>query len=121
MIRPRHFGITTTGPPVATSLRGESHELKPVDGLRSSLRRRALTPSSCLPQGIIHLPTLFVAHRFVSLQVDVTSEAARLAVRNWVPFLAGDRIRQRASSPWERATQEILLTGGPRSRAHGLR
>ena len=46
-------------------------------------------PEQLLPQGVIALPTLFVAHRFVSLQVDVTSEAARLAVRNWVPFLPG--------------------------------
>jgi hypothetical protein len=36
---------------------------------------------------VIALPTLFVAHRFVGLQVDISDEAARLAVRNWVPFL----------------------------------
>ena len=40
------------------------------------------SPEQLLPQGVIHLPTLFIAHRFVSLQVDVTTEAARLAVRN---------------------------------------
>jgi len=30
-----------------------------------------------------------MAHRFIGLQVDVSDEAARLAVRNWVPFLPG--------------------------------
>ena len=35
------------------------------------------------------MPTLFVSHRFIGLQVDVTEDSARLAVRNWVPFLAG--------------------------------
>ena len=35
------------------------------------------------------MPTLFVAHRFISLQADVSEEPARLAVRNWVPFLSG--------------------------------
>ena len=34
------------------------------------------------------MPTLFVSHRFIGLQVDVTEEAARLAVRNWIPFLS---------------------------------
>jgi hypothetical protein len=67
-------------------LRGESHELKPVEG--SEHRFIAVrSPQQLLPQGIIHLPTLFMAHRFVGLQVDVSDEAARLAVRNWVPFL----------------------------------
>lgn len=69
-------------------LRGESHELEPVEG--SEHRFIAVrSPQQLLPQGIIHLPTVFMAHRFIGLQVDVSDEAARLAVRNWVPFLAG--------------------------------
>lgn len=69
-------------------LRGESHELKPVEG--SDHRFVAVrSPEQLLPEGVIAMPTLFVAHRFVGLQVDVTDEAARLAVRNWVPFLPG--------------------------------
>jgi hypothetical protein len=67
-------------------LRGESHEVTPVEG--SDHRFVAVrSPEQLLPEGVIALPTLFVAHRFVGLQVDVTDEAARLAVRNWVPFL----------------------------------
>jgi hypothetical protein len=67
-------------------LRGESHELKPVEG--SEHRFIAVrSPEQLLPQGVISLPTLFMAHRFIALQVDVSDEAARLAVRNWVPFL----------------------------------
>lgn len=77
-----HYYRTTDG----HVLRGESHELDPVDG--SDDRFVAVrSPQQLLPQGIIHLPTLFVAHRFVALQVDVTDEAARMAARNWVPFL----------------------------------
>ncbi|HUP52473.1 MAG TPA: hypothetical protein VM198_08355 [Longimicrobiales bacterium] len=69
-------------------LRGESHELKPVEG--SEHRFIAVrSPEQLLPQGIIHLPTVFMAHRFIGLQVDVSDEGARLAVRNWVPFLPG--------------------------------
>jgi hypothetical protein len=69
-------------------LRGESHELKPVEG--SEHRFIAVrSPEQLLPEGVLHLPTLFMAHRFVGLQVDVSDEAARLAVRNWVPFLPG--------------------------------
>lgn len=69
-------------------LRGESHELKAVEG--SEHRFIAVrSPEQLLPQGVIHLPTLFVAHRFIGLQVDVSDEAARLAVRNWVPFVPG--------------------------------
>jgi hypothetical protein len=47
------------------------------------------SPEQLLPQGVLNLPTLFMAHRFIGLQVDVSDEAARLAVRNWVPFLPG--------------------------------
>lgn len=69
-------------------LRGESHELSAVAGSEDRfLAVRA--PEQLLPRGVIQLPTLILAHRFVSLQVDVTSEAARLAVRNWIPFLPG--------------------------------
>jgi hypothetical protein len=69
-------------------LRGESHELRPVEG--SEHRFTAVrSPEQLLPQGVLHLPTLFMAHRFIGLQVDVSDEAARLAVRNWVPFLPG--------------------------------
>lgn len=77
-----HYYRTTAG----HVIRGESHELKPVEGAEHRFVA-VRAPEQLLPQGVIHLPTLFVAHRFVSLQVDVTSEAARLAVRNWVPFL----------------------------------
>jgi hypothetical protein len=79
-----HYYRTTAGYVV----RGESHDLTPVEGVEH--RFLAIrSPEQLLPQGLIHLPTLFVAHRFVSLQVDVTPEAARRAVCNWVPFLAG--------------------------------
>lgn len=67
-------------------LRGESHELVPVEG--SEHRFIAVrSAEQLLPEGVLPLPTIFVAHRFVALQVDVSDEAARLAVRNWVPFL----------------------------------
>ncbi|MSR20391.1 MAG: hypothetical protein EXR91_05365 [Gemmatimonadetes bacterium] len=67
-------------------LRGESHEIQTVEG--SDHRFVAVrSPEQLLPEGVIAMPTLFVAHRFVGLHVDVTDEAARLAVRNWVPFL----------------------------------
>jgi hypothetical protein len=67
-------------------LRGESHELDPAEG--SEHRFIAVrSPEQLLPQGIVRLPTVFLAHRFIGLQVDVSDEAARLAVRNWVPFL----------------------------------
>jgi hypothetical protein len=69
-------------------LRGESHEVKQVEG--SEHRFIAVrSPEQLLPQGVLNLPTLFMAHRFIGLQVDVSDEAARLAVRNWVPFLPG--------------------------------
>ena len=67
-------------------LRGESHELKPVEGAEHRFVA-VRSPEQLLPEGVIALPTMFLAHRFVGLQVDVTDEAARLAVRNWVPFL----------------------------------
>lgn len=68
-------------------LRGESHEVQPAVG--ASHRFLAVrSPQQLLPQGVINLPTLFIAHRFIGLQVDVTEEAARLAARNWVPFLS---------------------------------
>jgi hypothetical protein len=51
-------------------------------------------PEQLLPQGIIHMPTLFVAHRFIALQVDVTEESAAVAVRNWVPFLGEGASRE---------------------------
>jgi hypothetical protein len=67
-------------------IRGESHELKPVEG--SEHRFVAVRAAEqLLPEGVIAMPTIFMAHRFVGLQVDVTDESARLAVRNWVPFL----------------------------------
>ncbi len=67
-------------------LRGESHEMRPVEGAEHRFIA-VRGPEQLLPQGVIHLPTIFVAHRFVGLQVDVTDEAARLAARNWIPFL----------------------------------
>jgi hypothetical protein len=69
-------------------LRGESHEVGSLPhGAHRFLAVRS--PQQLLPQGVIHLPTLFIAHRFIGLQVDVTQEAARLAARNWIPFLSG--------------------------------
>jgi len=78
-----HYYRTTGG----HVFRGESHELAPMEGAEHRFLA-VRSPEQLLPQGVIHLPTVFVAHRFVSLQVDVTAESARLAVRNWVPFLA---------------------------------
>jgi hypothetical protein len=78
----QHYYRTVDGHVV----RGESHELKPVEG--SEHRFVAVRAAEqLLPEGVIAMPTVFMAHRFVGLQVDVTDEAARLAVRNWVPFL----------------------------------
>lgn len=77
-----HYYRTTEG----HVLRGESHEIAPVEG--SEHRFIAVrSPQQLLPQGVINMPTLFIAHRFVALQVDVTQEEARMAARNWVPFL----------------------------------
>lgn len=68
-------------------LRGDSHEVDPSSG--SSGRFLAVrSPQQLLPQGVINMPTLFIAHRFIGLQVDVTHEAARLAARHWMPFLS---------------------------------
>ena len=52
------------------------------------------SPEQILPKGVIRLPTVFIAHGFIGLQADVTEEAARLAVRNWVPFLGGVASRE---------------------------
>ena len=68
-------------------LRGESHEVVSAGGPADRFLA-VRSPQQLLPQGVIHMPTLFVAHRFIGLQVDVTEEAARLAVRNWIPFLS---------------------------------
>lgn len=67
-------------------LRGESHEVEPAHAGHRFLAVRS--PQQLLPQGVIHMPTLFIAHRFIGLQVDVTAEAARIAARNWMPFLS---------------------------------
>jgi len=79
----RHYFRTVEG----HVLRGESHEVgsTPPGGHRFLAVRG---PQQLLPHGVIHLPTLFIAHRFIGLQVDVTEEAARLAARSWVPFLS---------------------------------
>ncbi|MDX1493744.1 MAG: hypothetical protein R3253_06790, partial [Longimicrobiales bacterium] len=74
--------------------RGESHQ---VDATFAGPVARFLAvraPEQLLPQGVIALPTIFVAHRFIALQVDVTEESARLAVRNWIPFLSGTASRE---------------------------
>ena len=68
-------------------LRGESHEVAPA--APAAHRFLAVrSPQQLLPQGVIHRPTLVIAHRFIALQVDVSEEAARLAARSWIPFLA---------------------------------
>jgi len=78
----QHYYRTVDGHVV----RGESHELRPVEGAEHRFVA-VRSPEQLLPEGVIAMPTIFLAHRFVGLQVDVTDEAARLAVRNWVPFL----------------------------------
>ena len=73
--------------------RGDSHQVVPTGG--PAHRFLAVrSPQQLLPQGIIQLPTLFVSHGFIGLQVDVTDDAARLAARNWVPFLSGTASKQ---------------------------
>jgi len=68
-------------------LRGESHNVEPADA--PFHRFIAIkSPQQLLPQGVIHMPTLIVAHRFIGLQVAVADEAARQSVRNWVPFVS---------------------------------
>lgn len=74
--------------------RGESHEVAPAPGAAEPRFIAVRSPEQLLPQGVIQLPTLFVAHRFISLQVDTTGEAARLAVRTWIPFLGQTASRQ---------------------------
>ena len=66
--------------------RGESHEVHAPLGSPGARFLAVRSPEQILPQGVIHLPTVFIAHRFIALQVDVTEEAARVAVRNWIPF-----------------------------------
>jgi hypothetical protein len=68
-------------------LRGESHVVEPTgEPMHRFLAVRS--PQQILPQGVINLPTLFIAHGFIGLQADVTDESARLAARNWIPFLS---------------------------------
>ncbi len=75
-------------------VRGESHQVETPFGSPGARFLPVRSPEQLLPQGVIKLPTLFVAHRFIGLQVDVSDEAARLAVRNWVPFLSGTAARE---------------------------
>lgn len=75
-------------------LRGESHQVDEPLGGQVARFLAVRSPEQLLPQGVIALPTVFVAHRFIGLQVDVTDEAARLAVRNWIPFLSGAASRE---------------------------
>ena len=85
-----HYYRTTGG----HVLRGESHEVETGFGPPSARFLAVRSPEQLLPQGVIRLPTTFIAHRFIGLQVDVTEESARLAVRNWVPFVAGTASRE---------------------------
>lgn len=73
--------------------RGESHQVASF-GAPVARFLAVRSPEQLLPQGVIALPTVFVAHKFIGLQVDVTEEAARLAVRNWIPFLSGTASRE---------------------------
>ena len=75
-------------------LRGESHEVHSALGSSEARFLAVRSPEQLLPQGVIHMPTLFIAHRFIALQVDVTEEAARVAVRNWIPFQSGYASRE---------------------------
>ncbi len=86
----KHYYRTVSG----HVFRGESHVIDP--SFTSPLPRflAVRSPEQILPKGIIRLPTVFVAHRFTALQVDVTEESARLAVRNWIPFLSGTASRE---------------------------
>ncbi len=74
--------------------RGESHQVVSPLGAPVARFLAVRAPEQLLPQGVIALPTIFVAHKFIGLQVDVTEEAARLAVRNWIPFLSGTASRE---------------------------
>ncbi|MCH7991773.1 MAG: hypothetical protein IIC35_05100 [Gemmatimonadetes bacterium] len=75
-------------------LRGESHHVDVPFGSGGARFLPVRGPEQILPQGVIRLPTLFIAHRFIGLQVDVTDEAARLSVRNWIPFLSSTASRE---------------------------
>ena len=87
----KHYFRTVSG----HVARGESHQVEgPLVGTHHARFLAVRSPEQLLPQGVIRLPTLFVAHRFIGLQVDVTEEASRLAVRNWVPFLSGTASRE---------------------------
>jgi len=74
--------------------RGESHQMETLVGGPEIRFLAVRSPEQLLPQGVVRMPTLIVAHRFLGLQVDVTEEAARLAVRNWVPFQSGTASRE---------------------------
>lgn len=86
----RHYFRTVSG----HVLRGESHVVESSLGGPAARFLAVRGPEQLLPQGVINLPTVFVAHRYIALQADVTDEAARLAVRNWVPFLGGVASRE---------------------------
>lgn len=75
-------------------IRGESHMVDAPFGSPVARFLAVRGPEQILPQGVIRLPTIFLAHRFIGLQADVTEEAARLAVRNWIPFLSGAASRE---------------------------
>ena len=84
-----HYYRTTSG----HVFRGESHEVASAQD--ASPRFIAVrSPEQLLPKGVMKLPTLFIAHRFIGLQVDVTEEEARLAARTWMPFLGETASRQ---------------------------
>jgi hypothetical protein len=74
-------------------LRGESHDLSPTKGPADRFLA-VRSPEQILLHGTVPLPTLFIAHRFIGLHVDVTDEAARLAVRNWIPFASAAASKQ---------------------------
>jgi len=85
----RHYYRTVRG----HVLRGESHEIQAPPGTEPRFIA-VRSPEQILPQGVIKLPTLFIAHQFIGLQADVTEEAARLAARTWIPFLPATAARQ---------------------------
>ncbi len=85
-----HYYRTVSGHVV----RGEAHVFYVPVGAPVARFLAVRAPEQLLPQGVIRLPTVFLAHRFIGLQADVTEEAARLAVRSWVPFLAGTASRE---------------------------
>ena len=85
-----HYFRTVSGHVV----RGESHVVEAPIGAPTARFLAVRNPEQILPKGVIRLPTVFIAHGFIGLQADVTEEAARLAVRNWVPFLGGVASRE---------------------------